>query len=122
MSDLVAVIQVVGPRIIKVDRLLDEAHPQRTRVEVEIAVSPPRDSGHVMDARHGHSLLQLNRYLLDSLAMSPYGLPLHPLVEPGGALTLGRAPPRGGGRFLNLAAQQIPALGQDGARCAHDAH
>src|SRR5580658_5441270 len=71
MSDLVAVIQVVGPRIIKVDRLLDEAQPERTGVEVEIAVGPSRDSGHVMDARHGHSLLQHNDDCWSSIAMQP---------------------------------------------------
>jgi hypothetical protein len=38
------------PRIVKVDCLLDETHSQRARVEIEIAVGPSRNCGHVMDA------------------------------------------------------------------------
>jgi hypothetical protein len=50
MSDLITVVQVIGPGIVKIDRLLDETHSQRARVAIEIAVGPSRDCGHVMDA------------------------------------------------------------------------
>jgi hypothetical protein len=58
MSDVIAIVQVIDPRIIKVDSLLDESHSQCARVEGKIAISRFRDCRHVMDAWHGSVTFQ----------------------------------------------------------------
>src|SRR5436190_20613453 len=55
-SCLVAIIEVIGAGIIEVHRLLDEAQPERARIEVEISRRPARYCGYVMDASHRSSL------------------------------------------------------------------
>jgi hypothetical protein len=50
MSLLVAVIEVIGPRIVEVHGLLDQAQAEHARIEVHVRLRIPRDRGDVMDA------------------------------------------------------------------------
>ena len=50
---LVAVIKVIGARIVEIHGLLDQPQPERAGVEVEIAVGAARNGRNVMDAGHG---------------------------------------------------------------------
>src|SRR5262249_40620953 len=52
VADLVAIVKVIGRRIIEVDRFLHEAKPENAGVEVEVALRLSRDGGHVMNAGH----------------------------------------------------------------------
>src|SRR5688572_16220393 len=59
IADVVAVIQVIGLRIVEVHRALHEPEPQHPRVEVEVALRIARDRGDVMDAQDGcHALIK----------------------------------------------------------------
>lgn len=49
---LVAVLEVIRPRIVEVDRALDEAKPQDPGVEVEIPLRVAADGRDVMNAKH----------------------------------------------------------------------
>src|SRR4051794_32343231 len=83
MSDLITVVQVIGARVVKVDRLLDETHSQRGRVEIEIAVGPSRDCGHVMDPWHGFVSLSQRKQPVRSQRLCRSELPRIQSVDPG---------------------------------------
>ena len=50
---LVAIIKVIGARIVEIHGLLDQPQPERAGVEVQIAVGAARNGRDVMDAGHG---------------------------------------------------------------------
>ena len=54
-SRVIAIIEVPGAWIVEIDGLLDEAHPQHARVEIEVARRRAADRRHMMDARHGEA-------------------------------------------------------------------
>jgi flavin-binding protein dodecin len=47
-AGLVAVVEVIGARIVEVDGALDEAQAEHTRVEVEVALRLAGDGGDAM--------------------------------------------------------------------------
>ncbi len=51
-SRTVAVVKMVGPRIVEIYGLLDCTEPEDVRVEVHILLRGPRNGGDVMDARN----------------------------------------------------------------------
>jgi hypothetical protein len=52
VADLVAIIEMVGARIVEVDRLLDEAEPEGARIEIQVTPGVAGNRGHVMNAGH----------------------------------------------------------------------
>ncbi len=52
-ADGVGIEQVVGPGIVLVDGLLDQAHAEHAGVEVDVLLRLAGDCGDVMDAVHG---------------------------------------------------------------------
>ena len=53
-AGLVTVIQVIGTGVVEVDGLLDEAEPEDTPVEVEVAGDRAREGRDVVEAGCGH--------------------------------------------------------------------
>jgi hypothetical protein len=53
-AGLVAIVEVVGARIVEIHRLLDQPQSERPGVEVEIALRGARDRGDVMNAVLAH--------------------------------------------------------------------
>src|SRR5258708_1937694 len=52
-APLVAVVEVIGARIVKIDGPFHEAQAERARVEIDVPGWISRDGGDVMDAGHG---------------------------------------------------------------------
>ena len=50
IAGLVAIIEVIGARIVEIDGLLDEAQPQHAGIEVEVARGRTGDGRDVMNA------------------------------------------------------------------------
>src|SRR5262249_450509 len=57
MTDVVAVIKMVGAGVVEIHRLLDEAQPEHAGVEIEVAVRFPGNGRHVVNSRHAGRLL-----------------------------------------------------------------
>ena len=51
MATLVAVLEVIGVRLVEVDGLLHQAQAEEARVERKVCLRVAGDGGHVMDAR-----------------------------------------------------------------------
>src|SRR5258708_20310463 len=52
VADLVAIIEMVGGRIVEVDCLLDEAKPEGAAIEVQVTPGVAGTRVHVMNAGH----------------------------------------------------------------------
>ena len=71
VADLVAIIEMVGGRIVEVDCLLDEAKPEGAGIEVQVTPGVAGNRGHVMNA--GHDLPLVFRGVRSSLiSFAPY--------------------------------------------------
>ena len=56
MASRIAVVQMIGARIVEIDRLLHQAQAKRSGVEIEVPARRARDARHMMDAAR-HALL-----------------------------------------------------------------